>query len=246
MTNTKTQIEYFHNHILLIPAYKTPDIHSHLASHLIIAINGNLKCVIENESIETKMICIASDVSHTAYMDQGQMVTFVIDETSNYSKTLEKLYLKGSKYSIINDELMYRKICDVWNNNKNDLKKLDDEILKLCLLESSHKNIDPRAKEVLDILEDIETIPNNIMDILSEKLNLSKSRVSHIFKENMGISIKRYLVLEKMKKCYEYFKTTGSITNASINAGFYSSSHFATTCKKMFGISFSELEKSKK
>ena len=84
------------------------------------------------------------------------------------------------------------------------------------------------------------------MDILSEKLNLSKSRVSHIFKENIGISIKRYLVLEKMKKCYEYFKTTGSITNASINAGFYSSSHFATTCKKMFGISFSELEKSKK
>ena len=123
MTNTKTQIEYFHNHILLIPAYKTPDIHSHLASHLIIAINGNLKCVIENESIETKMICIASDVWHTAYMDQGQMVTFLIDETSNYSKTLEKLYLKGSKYSIINDELMYRKICDVWNNNKNDLKK---------------------------------------------------------------------------------------------------------------------------
>jgi len=67
-----------------------------------------------------------------------------------------------------------------------------------------------------------------------------------LFKENVGISLHRYLAMDKMRKGYIHFQKYGSITEASMRAGFDSPSHFAATCKRMFGISFSEFIKSEK
>ena len=49
--------------------------------------------------------------------------------------------------------------------------------------------------------------------------------------------------MDKMRKGYIHFQKYGNITEASMRAGFDSPSHFAATCKRMFGISFSEFVK---
>jgi AraC-like DNA-binding protein len=41
-----------------------------------------------------------------------------------------------------------------------------------------------------------------------------------------------------MRKAYTYIASGDNITDASIKAGFSSSSHFANVCKRMFGITF--------
>ena len=106
--------------------------------------------------------------------------------------------------------------------------------------------VDDRITDVLTFLRETDSVPEDITDILCQRVCLSKSRFSHLFKEQMGISLHRYLALDKMKKGYLSFLEYGNITEAAMRAGFDSPSHFAATCKRMFGISFTEFIQSKR
>ena len=86
--------------------------------------------------------------------------------------------------------------------------------------------------------------PGDIMKKLCDISCLSQSRLSHLFTQNMGMSLHRYLSFDKMRKGYTNFLSTGNITQAALDSGFDTPSHFAATCKRMFGLSFSEFQKS--
>lgn len=234
-----TDILFEYDHILIRSEYKTPDIHSHLASHLIVGLNGNITCNICGNSFEASGVCIASDIPHTVHADTGELLLYLFDTASYYSEQISELYLKGGPYCALDDTLV-GKIRKIWQNN-SDLKYIDDTVTALCKLDRQPvKERDERITEALDYLKKLETIPEDVMEQLCRKACLSQSRFSHLFKELVGISLHRYLALDKMKKGYIYFTKTGNITDAAMYAGFDSPSHFAATCKRMFGISFSE------
>lgn len=50
-----------------------------------------------------------------------------------------------------------------------------------------------------------------------------------------------YIMFSKLAKAYGYIRSGENITQASVHAGFSSSSHFASVNKKLFGISVKEL-----
>lgn len=239
-----TEILFEYNHILMRSEYRTPDLHKHLAAHLILGLEGRICCNIEGKSFEAEGVCIASDVEHTVYTDNGEVLLFLFDTTSQYAKELEGLYLCGATFRGIDSDLA-GKMRQIWKRNQSNLKVADEEILDLCSIRRHHfHGKDERIAEVLEVLKSLDTVPKNIMDMLCGKVCLSKSRLSHLFKEWIGISLHRYLALDKMRKGYIHYMQSGNITDAAIKAGFDSPSHFAATCKRMFGISFSELQKS--
>ena len=90
------------------------------------------------------------------------------------------------------------------------------------------------------------TIKSTIVEDLSRHIFLSKSRMSHIFKEQTGMSLHSYIAAEKLHKAFDYINQGLSITEASMAAGFDSPSHCASTCKRMFGISFRNIYKTVK
>ncbi|MDZ7548901.1 helix-turn-helix transcriptional regulator, partial [Clostridium perfringens] len=71
----------------------------------------------------------------------------------------------------------------------------------------------------------------------------SESRISHLFKKQIGIPLKSYIVLCNLKKAYIYLLDNGSITDAAMKAGFDSPSHFAYTSKKLTGMSAKNIRK---
>jgi AraC-like DNA-binding protein len=70
---------------------------------------------------------------------------------------------------------------------------------------------------------------------------LSVSRLQHIFKEDVGISIKKYLLWRKLILGLEIILMGRDFTHAAHQAGFSDSSHMSRTFKKSFGINLSEL-----
>lgn len=237
---------YQYDHLLVFSAYKTPEMHSHLASHILLATEGELHCRINGQEIGCYGICIASDVSHTAYAEGGSMLMFLFDETSDHAKGLEENFLRGKDFAVMEENLV-EEMRQIWHKDQSDLRAVDEKILKLCGIQQERKiNYDERVIKILDIVREMETIDSDVMEQICDRVFLSKSRVSHLFKENVGIPLNRYLVLEKMRKAYEYFSRSGNITEAALKAGFDSSSHYAATCKRMFGISFSDYARSTK
>lgn len=61
---------------------------------------------------------------------------------------------------------------------------------------------------------------------------LSKSRLSHLFKEETGMTLHSYLAFEKLRKTHEYYLNGESLTDSCIKAGFNSSSHSSSYKKQ--------------
>jgi AraC-like DNA-binding protein len=74
--------------------------------------------------------------------------------------------------------------------------------------------------------------------------SLSKSRARHLFKEQTGVSFKRYLKWLKTMEAVKYACTANSnLTEAAHMAGFSDSAHLSRTFKEMFGLSPSSIFK---
>ncbi len=239
-----TDILFEYDHILIRSEYRTPDIHKHLAVHMAIGLSGELDCIVGDVSFKCNGLFIASDVKHTIYAKTGDLLLFLLDTTSDMAKYVEEKFLHGNDHALL-DKATVDQMKGIWADSKDDLKDADRRLLEVCGIDKGVRPTgDDRVLKVLSYLESSDTIPADIMEQLCNEACLSESRLSHLFKEQMGIALGRYLVLEKMKKGYIHYRNTGNITEAALNAGFDSPSHFAATCKRMFGISFSEFIKS--
>ncbi|GAA0076790.1 helix-turn-helix domain-containing protein [Clostridium sp. CTA-5] len=248
-----TEIFYSMDHVLLLADYNDPERHKHLAKHLLISLGDEITCLVEDEQVTCKGIIISSNVFHTIENNDNDILVYLFDETTDIAKEIEEKYLQDSFYYTLNSSIV-QEIKMIWQkdmskrkNNKEIQKNyysIYQKILRVCNLDTSKPYVtDERVKKVLFLLEDMEEITEGITDYLAKKVFLSKSRLSHLFKEETRISLSSFLVIMKIAKTYEYILLGESITEASIKAGFNSPSHFATTNKNMFGISASEFRK---
>lgn len=228
----------------MIADYQKPKPHRHLCSHFAVPCSGMLNCVVEGEEFTTEGIFINSDVLHTVNSENGNVLIALIDSTTAEGQFIERNYLHGQPYVMAEKELC-KNIRHIFNNTKPE--KLSSAILS-CLYQSENifmpKEIDDRVQTILTYLEEIPGIPQDIMQQLCRKTYLSQSRLSHLFSENMGISLHRYLAFAKMKKAAAYHGSGISLTDAAVAGGFHSSAHLSATMQRMFGISISAFEKS--
>lgn len=239
-----SQIFNFQDHMIFIAEHNNPPAsHKHLASHIIISLGGEMSWQIEEEYIECRGICINSDTQHVGIMKECGSIAFLFTETSKFAASLNKKYLKNNLYAILDDGVV-DKILKQYSTYKDNIDILDTHILDICGLDSKESHgYDKRIDEIIDYINDLETIEHSIVEDLCKKVHLSKSRLSHLFKEETKMTLHSYLAFEKLHKTYEYKERGMSITDACLKAGFSSSAHCASTCKRMFGISLRDIYK---
>jgi AraC-like DNA-binding protein len=71
---------------------------------------------------------------------------------------------------------------------------------------------------------------------LADKMSLSESRLSHLFKSETGIPFRKYVLWTRLKTAVEAFQDGNNITQASYISGFADSSHFCKVYTEMFGL----------
>jgi AraC-like DNA-binding protein len=72
---------------------------------------------------------------------------------------------------------------------------------------------------------------------LAREVHLSPSRLSHLFKAQMGVSIQKYAIWNRMKTAVDLVvKQEMDLTQAAYAAGFYDLAHFSKHFKEMFGV----------
>lgn len=237
----KTQHIYIENHILLNSAYQTPKLHAHTAMHLLVASEGRVQCQIREEKTEAPAVFIDSDVPHTAEALSGSLTVFLIDTASFLAGQIREKYLKGREAAAVPQEKLPL-LAAACHGAKNDLRLLDSRILEA--LELEEKEGIKADERITDCLTYMKSLPDNLFDELLSRACLSRSRFSHLFKQETGLSFHHYFVILKMRKFYEAYLSGKDITESAMQAGFDSPSHFAAVCKRQFGISFSDFIKS--
>lgn len=71
---------------------------------------------------------------------------------------------------------------------------------------------------------------------LTEVACLSEGRLMHLFKEQIGIPIRKYILWSRLQVAVEHALRGQNLTQAAYSGGFADSAHFSRTFSDMFGI----------
>ena len=229
------------NHLLICTKHNDPELHSHCAAHIIISLDDNIEIITANEKIKCKGILIPSRMVHTANTNQNKVLIFMFDNTTNVSNRIKSLEL-------LSDETVKQIVKSYYYFKNNDKPELSYRLfinqISKCINIESPKTI-VKNERIIDALKYIQSNlhePLNCKDV-ANFVCLSEGRFSHLFKEQMGMTFSAYLIYQRIIKTYTGIINGKSITEASIDAGFSSSSHFASTNKKVFGLSAKTIKK---
>lgn len=127
----------------------------------------------------------------------------------------------------------------------NELIVRENVLLNMGVSTENISTRDERIKQIIAQIISGEWLNYSVKEI-SESVFLSESRLTHLFKEEVGISLKSYILIRRMEHAYRFVSVGGKVTQAAMESGFASSAHLAYTCKTLTGISITDVLKSSK
>ena len=96
-------------------------------------------------------------------------------------------------------------------------------------------NIEPLSHQCLALIN--RNLCGSLsVSFLAERLNLSPSALSHIFKKEMHISVYKYILEKRLVLAHEKILAGSRATEAAWECGFHDYSGFYKQYKKMFGV----------
>ena len=97
--------------------------------------------------------------------------------------------------------------------------------------------MEPRIRRIIQLMT-VNLRHELQLNELARSLNLSESRLRHLFKEETGISPVQYLKEQRMQKAKELFeKTYLNVKEVMLHVGISDQSHFVKDFKKLYGLS---------
>ena len=96
---------------------------------------------------------------------------------------------------------------------------------------------DERIARVVAQLRAMPELPAGLSAArLAASVGLSTERFRHLFRAEMGLPVRRYLLWLRIRRAGEIVATGVSLTEAAHAAGFYDSAHLSRTCKEILGF----------
>ena len=212
--------------------------HSHGMIQFFLFLHGTPEMKVGKDKIHDRCLFVNVNVKHAVKFSDGLLFTCVIEPASDMGRKLSAL-LAGKEYFALEDKkadeliALARSLTSVFS--KESYTKLMQKLYEVIGAGSSEKKLDERITAFLSMLENCSCTDHSI-DHFAEELHLSSSRLSHLFSEQVGITLKDYLLLHQLERVFQDILSGRKITDAAMDAGFDSPSHFASTVKRLMGL----------
>lgn len=96
--------------------------------------------------------------------------------------------------------------------------------------------MDRRVKKVLEIIEERLQAKLHV-DELSQSVNLSPSRLHHLFKAELGMPVVQYIKVLRLEQAKELLETSFlNVKEITLRVGFNDESRFVQDFKKAYGL----------
>lgn len=110
-------------------------------------------------------------------------------------------------------------------------------VQSICGNRAQRVLLDPRVGRVLHRLHVASGQGSSIpLRELAALACLSPDRMTHLFREQTGMSIKRYLLWAKIRRTVQLIATGGSLTEIALSGGFTDAAHMSRTFQRYFGL----------
>lgn len=113
-------------------------------------------------------------------------------------------------------------------------------VTALTSTEARHEPVHPAIRTALRQLA--AGLPNGpVLPALAQLTTLSPSRLSHLFNEQVGVSVRSYVLWHRLQVAVRAFECGASITQAAHAGGFSDGAHLSRTFRRMVGVAPSDV-----
>ena len=233
-----TEIYLAENHLLLKTGYGNPDMHSHSACHILVGLQGDMRVITEKETVMCRGAILPSEMVHTVESFGEPLLVFLFDITSTVSEQMRS-------FTVLEEWTAEGIAMSYQMHTAGDLEKDYGKFFRETMGRIGIKEVSSRITDERILLA-MRFVEDHLQDTVTAKDTagaafLSEGRFSHLFREQAGIAFSSWLVFRRLFFVYMKIAEGVSITDASLEAGFSTPSHFATVNKKMFGITARDL-----
>lgn len=201
--------------------------HSHPVVEIINATNGTFSLQSNGQTNENLEFAIIDSNTEHKVVSQDCYVRILMIESYN-SQLSEFLAINGIKF----------RNGIFFESNFDRKSELFSEVKNLARTIDLKTPTDKRITESIKFIEENELEYKNLLSELTSKVFLSDSRLSHLFKEHIGISIKKYLVWNRLRQAINtYLNENTNLTEVSIQSGFFDQAHLTNSFKNVLGVS---------
>ena len=224
------------DYIVFVPNYAKVQKHSHSMMHLF--LSQEPIDLTTNKKHVAQMIALNSFILHNVEAVPQKTLLFLIDPTSLLGEVFAQKFLAENIYCASLPDKLNFFLRQALRGNLSEI--FPDFWTSLGLNLEVKKSRDKRIETVISGIKDRSLLFASIPE-LAQSVFLSESRLTHLFKETTGMTLKNYLLMNQMALAFQLVQNNMSITEAAHSAGFYDAAHLANLVRKTTGISLSEV-----
>jgi AraC-like DNA-binding protein len=228
-------------------------LHSHHLLKIFIPINHTFNLEYRGAWKDAGLSIIAPDEPHRFAHESGNYAVLYLDAESDIAKRIIKEYLLekgGVSFLPVSTLWPIREKILALQNSKPCLesaKSVCDEVMRILLAANYMRltMMDSRIKKAIALLK---CSPEKKIKIrqLAMKVNLSESRLMHLFTSYVGVPIRHYELWLRLLDAIGEIIAGSSFTDAAYGAGFSDSAHLSRTFRDMFGLTLLDVFNSTK
>jgi AraC-like DNA-binding protein len=136
-----------------------------------------------------------------------------------------------------NEELLISRLRSLQQNcsGPEQAAEVLEQLINPLQLAQSEYQTDPRIVRTVELIKS-DVSSNLTAEYLAQQAGISVPRLTQLFRENLGIPMRRYRQWHRLFVAAKLVAKGMSLTSASIEAGFTDSSHFCNTFRTIIGM----------
>jgi len=223
------------------------DLHRHHAAQLCASLDAPLQISQseKGETLEVSGVFIPPDHSHRIEAGHSRILALYLEPESDEYRSLIQPIATGTTHSFVSLTLSAPGLADLRSlltegGNAEVAWSTCRTALGLGSSAARPVNLDPRIEQVIGIIRG-EPDRSHALEPLAAAVHISPSRLIHLFREQVGIPIRRFTVWSRVRQVVHLAVDGATLTEAAHAAGFSDTAHMSNTLRQMFGFAPSVL-----
>lgn len=215
-------------------------LHAHHAIQIVMALEGRVATKgADGDWRESRGVIVRHDAQHTFDAKGADGAMIFVDPESSEGVWLRTMLAED--ITMIPDArtdpcvAALRAFCEQPFESPEIRELIRGCVLSLCGGAPPTRRADPRVTKVLDAIRGSEDLKVSLEDA-AKMTFLSPSRFAHLFKQQVGLPFRRYLLWRKLARALLAIGRERTIADAAHAAGFADAAHLTRTFHQMFGI----------
>ncbi|WP_235937740.1 helix-turn-helix domain-containing protein [Marinobacter caseinilyticus] len=202
--------------------------HRHISASVLVGVDGPFHLQVQGRWRETRAALVAPDVSQA--LDPGTRTLWIAQMDPDAEPWLRlRGHLQGQP--TVDLALPSGNLSVVPEPSCEGMAQYFQRLV--ALIGHFPEPLDPRVHRVCRLLR--ETLPEKLeVSVLASQVNLSASRLTHLFRQHTGVPLRRFLLHLKMSRALGHWQPGKPFSELALEAGFYDQPHMVRTARDMF------------